>query len=98
MYYKATVTKSIENFWLNPKTGEYEGTDPDTSKDLGQVEEITAPSKKELKDKIESSYGKIEHDIENTYSYVCEGEYLYSVPAEDRIPFLETYTVEKFSP
>lgn len=90
-YYKAIVGQFIEYLELCEETGRYIGVDPDTYQDFGTVRQITASSLKELKEKIERDYGTIEHDIENMYTYSCEGEYLYSTPIEEQIPFIETY-------
>lgn len=90
--YKAEISRTVENLWLNPKTGDYEGTDPDTFQDLGHYGTITASTKAELKKKIETQFGPVEHDQENIYLYSCDLEYHYNVPVDERVPALEEYT------
>ena len=67
-------------------------TDGDSFQDHGHIDTITAPTKAELKAKIERNFGTIEHYIDNRYIYSCDGDYHYSIPTEERVPFTETYT------
>jgi hypothetical protein len=94
--YKAYIRRYIENLWLNPETGDYEGVDPDTYQDCGSLEPLTAPSKEELKEKIENLLGPIEYDHENRYMVSFDLEYHCSTPKEEQIPALDNYEIYIF--
>lgn len=100
MYFKASISISTENFWLNPETGDYEGCDPDTYQEHGIIRELTAPTLKELKVKIEREYFSLDKPIgadvqifDGRIEIQYEGEHDYRMPREDRIPFIETVSV-----
>lgn len=100
MYYKASITVSTENLWLNPKTNEYEGCDPDTFQDCGVVREITASTLVELKQKIEREYFNLEKPVgadvqifDGRIEIQYEGEHDYRTPKAERIPFIETTSI-----
>lgn len=100
MYYKASICLSTENLWLNPETNAYEGCDPDTYTDHGQIKELTAPTLNGLRTRIEKEYFKLlrpigacVHIFENRIEIQCEGEHDYRVPKEDQIPFIETTSI-----
>lgn len=96
MYYKAKITLSTENLWLNKKTGQYEGCDPDTFQDNGIILEYKG-TLEEIKNKLKREIAKIESweydEINNCLNWSCEGEYDYRMPKEDRIPFIENYSL-----
>lgn len=99
MYFKADLILSTENLWLNPQ-GEYEGCDPGTYQDHGVIESYTAPTLQELKLKIERRLNNLTRfevvdDGENQahLEYQCDGEHDYRTPKEDRIPFIETWSI-----
>lgn len=98
-YFKAVVLMSTENLWLNHETGDYEGTDPDTFQDNGIIRTFTSDSIENIKDQLTREFFKNwELYIEDDGSNAClqmsqEGEHDYRTPKEDRIPFIENYTV-----
>lgn len=95
-YYEASIYLTTEELWLNPKTGAYEGCDPDTFQDCGVVYTFTGTLEK-IKKEIYRTLVKLEsweYDAENnTLVWSCEGEHDYRTPIEDRVPFIETYTL-----
>lgn len=100
MYFKASISISTVNLWFNPETGAYEGCDPDTYQYYGIARELTAPTLKELKVKIEREYFSLDKPIgadvqifDGRIEIQYEGEYDYRTPKEDRIPFIETASV-----
>lgn len=97
MYFKASISVSTENLWLNPETGTYEGSDPDTYQDHGITRELTAPTLKELKSKIECEYFSLDKPIgadvqifDGRIEIQYSGEHDYRTPKEEQIPFIET--------
>ena len=100
MYYMAYISKSIENLWKNPETGEYEGCDPDTYQDFGIVETIQAVDLANLKGKIEERYFNLENPIgadvqifDGRIEIQYQGEHDYRTPKKDQIPFIETVSI-----
>jgi hypothetical protein len=96
MYFKAVLNYSTENLWLNPKTGDYEGCDPDTYQDHGTIETITKSTLEELKSELKRKYGfrDAEYDeVNNSIIMSFEGEHDYRTPLKERVPFIETYEV-----
>lgn len=91
MYYKATIVRHTEELEYCPKEEAYIGCNPDTFQDHGVIDEMEAPTKEELKKKLESQYGELEYDIDNRYQFSCDLEYHYSVPKEEQVPAIDTY-------
>lgn len=100
MYYKAYISLATESLWLNPKTKEYEGCDPDTYQDHGIVRELTAPSLEELKKKIEKEYFSLDNPIgadvqifDGRIEISSQGEHDYRTPEAEQIPFIENFSI-----
>ena len=100
MYYKASICLSTKALWLNPETNTYEGCDPETYQNHGQIREIAAPTLNELRTKIEREYFKLSKPIgadvqifDNIIEIQYEGEHDYRTPKKDRIPFIETTSI-----
>jgi len=95
-YFKAEITLLTENLWLDKKSGQYEGCDPDTYQDLGVVYTFTGTLEK-IKDQICKTITKLEswefNEVNTTLIWSCEGEHDYRTPTSERVPFLENYTL-----
>ena len=93
MYYKAEISISTENLWLNPKTNQYEGGDPDTYQDHGVTRVIIKSSIDEIKKEIEEQFFKIKEQgqlCDGCLEFRYDGEHYYRTPKSEQIPFIET--------
>lgn len=93
MYYKAEISITTENLWLNPETQEYEGCDPDTFQDHGVVNTIIKSSIEELKKEIEKQFFKIKEQgqlFDGCLEFSYDGEHDYRTPKSEQVPFIET--------
>lgn len=100
MYFKAYIHMTTEQLWKDPKTGEYEGCDPDTFQDHGQVGTLQAPTLEELKTKIEKQYFNLEKPIgadvqifDGRIEIQYQGEHDYRTPKDEQVPFIETVSI-----
>lgn len=94
MYYKAEISVATEKLWINPKSGDYEGCDPETYQDHGTIQVITKPSLDAIKEELHRQYGLKNAELYDgliTVSY--DGEHDYRIPFEERVPFIETMTI-----
>lgn len=99
-FYKATILLSTENLYLDPKTGNYEGCDPDTFTDHGVVHSFKG-TLDEVRDQVYRQVAKIDSwelyqddtGVGSRLEWSCEGEHDYRTPLEERIPFIENYSL-----
>lgn len=100
MYYKASVSMATENLWLNEKTNEYEGCDPDSFQFHGEIQSFKASTLPELKSIIEKNYFNLEKPVgadvqiyDNRIEISYQGEHDYRTPKKEQIPFIETISI-----
>jgi len=100
VYFKAYLSLTTEQLWLNPETNAYEGCDPDTFQDHGTIRELTAPTLQALKNKIEKEYFDLEKPIgadvqifDGAIEIQYQGEHDYRTPKAEQIPFIETVRI-----
>lgn len=97
--FKVTLNMSTEKLEWDTKEKAYIGVDPDTWQDNGIIFEKTFKSLEDLINGLNPYYIKLsdleyyQDEISGTrLEWTCDGEYHYSVPKNDQIPFIENYS------
>lgn len=94
MYYKAELFLSTESMYWDAAEKAYIGYNPETRRDHGIVDTITASTLEELASKLHHKYSLKNAEVfEGLIEMQFDGEHDYRTPKEDRIPFCELYTV-----
>lgn len=94
MYFKAMLAISTQQLELNPKTGKYEGSNPDTHEDHGVFETVTATTLEELVAKLKKRYDLKDAELfEGVIQLSYMGEHDHRTPKEERVPFIEDLSI-----